>query len=1224
MERQILSAQKEDFESPTEKFFMQKQFNDMLDRLQKCSTYQTELEEQLTLCMNCINGLSSRATDILNLWNPTLFSEEAGEVDVFNELKRLQEILVNLKDEENNIEKPLTPLEKKLTDDYNECFLELEQVRAQKELLSKENTEIKKKLVDESNKLKNTDTLVNTLRTDTDCLMEKLLQKNSELSKLKERVVELERFNTEVEKSICVPSLDISVKKENETESIKTIIDSEISQDRNSEILRLNEIIEERNLEIIKYRQFEEEITLENERLQQSLVSIVKAEQKSTESQTEIPDNENKNKNSSMINKSEDKDAEISKLSKIIEDNTISIMKHQQLEMEMKKQIEELQQCLNSINEIERISQECQTDINLVCEKKDDLRFDQTEEISRLTKIIEERTVEISNYKQKEEQMMEEINRLQNVEIIEKKSQESQTVDSENREEHTDTDTYSEKSRISKLEEVLQEKTIEISKYVQNEEMMANEIKRLQLCLENAVNNIVKISQESQTEEIYNEILQKDVIIDFNEDKSNEISGLMEIIQLKSADIERYKQSEEEMKRKIEELQECVDNMIKIEKVSTDSQTDVHECHNTDSNLEGNNEISILSNIVQERTRDIEKCKQIEEELRTEMTQLVHRLESIQKVEKVSKESKECQTAVFVKEIHEVDNNQEEDTKTNKQNDQSQNYLDNISEFNKSSTKYKSESVLAHQPTESDSYQAKDFENSEQPDAIQKIILEIENYKLMERHIRKEIEQLEHSLERLQSVAQIAAENQNISVTYKRDITGIDLGNKNNDCTLKLIGEIRNEIVPCEQIEEKTKNENEKFQSYLEPISEQVAQDCQANLHFDNEQQNIDMNIEKDNEISKLSQLVEEKALEIVRYKQWEEEIRKENERLQKLIDDAPKVDKLTQEIQTEINYENYDNEKIALELEMSNQIKAYQEEIKTLKQYVDISREKINSTEELTTKVNLLNSELTDKLKEIEQLNSMNSVLKDGIDEKTNDISKLQQNFDIKIQELEEKINIIVLERNELKDKIESVYSSKLTESFEKEAENLRVIVDKLKKENNILRKRIELIETEGSKVNLSMHESINLSTTLLKSNSVIAADNVNHSVMLEKLVEQVESTSPVATEKNENVPSENSFVKPADKIKVEPSVPAPTESKEPLVYNDDKSFVKPLNKNYDVETSSIFANLTYFDNMEVSQSFTQDFTGLITGIDESKDTSNISMKIDNSQVTFFNFILY
>ena len=67
MERQMLSAQKEDFESPTEKIFIQKQLSDMLGRLQKYTTYQTELEEQLTLCMNCINRLSSRATDILDL-----------------------------------------------------------------------------------------------------------------------------------------------------------------------------------------------------------------------------------------------------------------------------------------------------------------------------------------------------------------------------------------------------------------------------------------------------------------------------------------------------------------------------------------------------------------------------------------------------------------------------------------------------------------------------------------------------------------------------------------------------------------------------------------------------------------------------------------------------------------------------------------------------------------------------------------------------------------------------------------------------------------------------------------------------------------------------------------------------------------------------------------------------------------------------------------------------
>ncbi|CAB0038824.1 unnamed protein product, partial [Trichogramma brassicae] len=165
-------------------------------------------------------GLSTKIPDILELWKPNIFNEEGGEVDTFAELKKLERILEDLENEASHGEPKLTALEKKLTDDYNECAEELKQVQVQKELLITENLELKQDLLKESDKQKKNEGLMQNLRVDTDCLMAKLIEKNNELSKLKERVVELEKSNSEMSASFV---MDTSVTSESgfNTSSVK-------------------------------------------------------------------------------------------------------------------------------------------------------------------------------------------------------------------------------------------------------------------------------------------------------------------------------------------------------------------------------------------------------------------------------------------------------------------------------------------------------------------------------------------------------------------------------------------------------------------------------------------------------------------------------------------------------------------------------------------------------------------------------------------------------------------------------------------------------------------------------------------------------------------------------------------------------------------------------------------------------------------------------------------
>ncbi|XP_058798615.1 centromere-associated protein E-like [Phymastichus coffea] len=1084
-------AEESNFESPAEKIFLENQIETLHKRLEKYSIYQTELEEQATLSLSCIYHLSTKVPNILELWKPKIFSEEKGEIDILSELKYLLNLLTSLKNEQQ-----LTSLEKKLSFEYNECLQELEQIKSQNELLATENNELQNKLADESNKLKEANMRIKNLANDTDCLMANLLQKDTELANLKEKMVKLERVVDEMNKSTNESALEIVTEKGTDV-SFKLNITTDAHFDRDAEIARLNEMIEEKTNEITKLRKFEKEIKIENECLQESLNKVVNIDLQSTECQTEkFPESDSQVEN------------QMSQLDAIIQEKTLCITHHQQIEMEMKHKIEDLQKCLDAFTKIDKTSQECQTVEELQPENSNNIVVNQNEhsDILKLSKLVKEKDVEIINCKQVHEQLRKEIKQLEIAVLDAKTDQQYSTqtfhfnLDQEDNNIKIDSDKG---SQICRLEDIIKEQSLEITCCKQSEVKANMLIEKLQHCL--------KDSDEQEKNKNENIQTANDPF-DLHKNKDSEISKLLEIIQLKSSEIENYKQSEEELLIEIEQLKEQLKKTQSSENMTEIIMNEIID-----------NRVLEMTEIVQSQNTDIEKYKHEQEKSEKEIQQL-------------------------------------------------QDHLDKIIQIKPAFIEFQTESVY---DKEIKLLEEKDKKILNQQDLIHHKTIEIKQYKQLEQHMKEKIEKLMQSLN-TKEIEQSSTETDEISRLST------------------LIEEKDHEISHCKQIEQELETEIERLRATSAQMILAKPHSTQNFEIADDQMMHVDE--DKDDEVSKLLAIVYEKTFEITKRQQVQEELEKELKKLRqcRYSINAPKQTE-NQEIQTEKDL-YYDNEKIAEELEMSNnKIKNYQDEIEILKQQInDLTSFVANTNSKSEETISFFEKELNSKITDLRELESLNSELQKCIDRKTEEMVDMQQSFNSKVSELEQKLETVLLERNELKEKVDAGLAKTLKHDFEENTANLKNLVEKLKSENEELKHLAKLFEA-NRKINSSIN-ALNVSGTLSKCNMSVADSTTSPNI--KSNMSKTDTTKEVEA----NLLDADNFVKPSC-VTVEETELVRDSSK----VND---FAKAqINKN-ELESSSIFANQTYFDNMEVGQSFAQNFTGI--GFDESKDVSNISTNID------------
>uniref|UniRef100_A0ABD2XNB7 Kinesin motor domain-containing protein n=1 Tax=Trichogramma kaykai TaxID=54128 RepID=A0ABD2XNB7_9HYME len=1017
LEKQILSDDRTDGSSQSETIFLKNQVDGLIKRLEQKNNYQTELEEQLMLCLTCIKGLSTKIPDILELWKPNIFNEEGGEIDTFAELKKLERILEDLENKASHGEPKLTALEKKLTDDYNECAEELKQVQVQKELLITENLELKQDLIKESDKQKKNEGLMQNLRVDTDCLMAKLIEKNNELSKLKERVVELEKSNSEMVQTISLNKLE---------ESFTLVDTSDIKNESTGKMV-----------------------------------------------------SETENSDESPLKR------EISELSQIIEEKNSSIEEYQRTEANMNLKIQELQNCL---------------------EKLQNSTQNETNKMENLSKIIEDQAVEINQYKKIEEDMKKEMEELQKTLLI-----------------------YKEKDlEISNLQNIIKEKSEEISKYLQFEEETKKEIEYLKQCINNS-------SQAKQVSEEYqiNSNLSSNYQIE-----NIDISELQALIQTKSFEIEKYQTSEMELKLEIEQMKKALENLKNTEiNTSSNSQTEylslnfdklknVQECEL---------KIAELLQVINDKTNEIETFTETEKHLRNEIETFTDREKYLRN------------------EIERLENC--------------------LTEFNEKLCDATKQNTVSSD---------KDDECIAHLQKMQEQALEIEQYKQTVTEMQEELQSLQVTLATMANTESIKEKES--TITELSEIL------KEKESEIDYLKRLAND--------EKMKNENlqQLIKSDDESLTESVSKLVDAE------------------EISRLSSILDEKLLSLSQYKKSEEELRNQMELLRKEKSDI------------------HESEKMAMELTASEKLKIYEEEIEILKKQSDLNEElkskvdlltndietKLKTIEdlnslnaklqldldskvnEMTEKNQLLVNDIEMKLQTIEDLNSLNAKLQLDLDSKVNEMTEIKHTLETKIKELEQKQNIVMTEKNELLEKINNLQSNDISKlkDLETELADLNIIVDCLRLENDNLKKRCSDFEKMSSKINSSLVTNEKPKTTEtpleLITDSVIESSPKS----IEQHVAADNEVQECSTNVNDLVEVDNNTKKPQVEMMTDPqNVPAKTN-----VIDTPQLSTKKL----ELESSSIFANQTYFDNMSM---MTDDCTGYIgTEITETIDMTVFS----------------
>ncbi|XP_014207511.1 kinesin-related protein 4 [Copidosoma floridanum] len=1023
LEKQVLRAEKLNFDLPDDEILdQQSKIDDLTQALEMSNKYQAQIEEKLTVSINCINELCLKVPDVYDLWKP-LISEgkKADPNNTVGDLNQLLEILKNSNNQQNGTTAS-NALHEQLTNDYNECVKKLESVESHKKSLIKENSELKSKLAGESTKLQSMSDLVKSLKNDTDCLMEKLIQKNDELIKIKDRVVELERIHSEFEKSTLTSISEDFLEKETES-NVPTKLDQVLS----NEVAKMDE--NDQWIEVSKYKNLEEEMKLENERLQQVIDEFTNRGKKSVDSQTESVSNDISN------------DTQILKLSELIEEKTSSIANYQQIEIEMKEKIVQLQSCLEKLDKKDNLSEQSSSENAVSCDKDSNLILkQQQEELSKTIEEIETLPLLVDN---RETIIGSEEPKFDKDKLI--------------------FDVTESNLKVVTLEAIIEEKNKEIEKLKQLEEYRIKEIESLKLQLNDSHDS--KQTEDSQ-------------VADIPDSCNNKTSELLEVIELKSSEIKKYQESEEELKKEISRLKDSLEDMEKIIKEHEKSiaKKSSEKVSQEEVNQEKDDEILKLKEDLQEKILDIEKYKQTEKELNSKISRLQESFDDLEKNEKVSEKSLiESQGS---DETHRVNMIQEKDVQ-----------ISNLSEI------------------------------------IREKSLEIEQLLQSEQEKSKEIEDLKQRLESDQVLS-----NHVISDGMEvMEVGNIEMGT--GDC--------------------------------------------------------------KVTEINRLHSIIAKKSLEITNYQDSEQKMKKEIERLRQRLDDASREYQTSQLTQKE--KATAGDEKETDESKMRNQIKTYLEEIETLRQDVDAT--KIES-EKFEASATSLRDEVTANIKEIDELKSLNSDLKKIIDEKTTEITSLNRDFENKFEDLEKKHDVILLERDELKEKLDSVISTELNEGLENEIINLQTVIENLRADNHHLRKRVEALDTEFNK-STSMKSCMDTMC-----DSAIALESEIKEPINETVKQEVDTKSMEVS----------SFIKPENtRIEIKESKPTPVIPSTPVTGSDDK---KPLSQ-LELETSSIFANNTYFDNLEDGQSIVHDSASMVAGFDVSNMTESIdALKIKKEMV--------
>jgi hypothetical protein len=759
-----------------------------------------------------------------------------------------------------------------------------------------------------------------------------------------------------------------------------------------------------------------------------------------------------------------------------------------------------------------------------------------------------------------------------------------------------------------KLNEIIQAKELEITKYQQNEEAMKIENESLKKALD-ATSKTVQTSKECQTEIILNDQVQhneqKSWSNEISHQQNDSISKFSTLIQEPDNNIEYYQRSTEQMKKKIEELQQCLDTN-KIERISQECQTEYFlYCDNQENLLvEENKDIKIskLLKIIEQNKFEIEKYKEILEE--TKKVELSEVNMSIINEKRLFKES--------------LNNNYEENKSNNnliKDNEVSR--LENIIE--KSNKEVESlQFSLSNKLSEQDAFingysqNKKSYEKLEESKQLQE---GLKNNEVDEKVVECE---MEHSVRKCENNS-VCEEQITECIFDNNKQSEIDFNNSKLNKEIISIEESEFAHKICEEEKIKSIIYEEDYIDAVKDISKKFK-DCPTEyISNSSEHINVDINEVKNNEIYRLSKIIDEQSLQITMYKQLEENLRKEIECSKQSTDHLITIKHLSQEIQTEVF--DYDNEKIEY----------YQEQIATL----------VTKNEEFETKLVSLNNELIIKIEDIEKLGSLINELKNEIIKKTHEMSNLKENVELKVQNLEQKINIIELERNELKTKINYISSKDLIQDFKKEDNDSKTNLDLSKLENKKSNEHVEILKTlSNDEFNLSItnHENLVMRSPL-KPSTIALKDNTNSFITTPTKLSEILSMSsisdsvkspdlksvanhqPVSMDKLDvnltALMDSDNFLKPANVSIMEQKDSSMKLNLSPTVSND-KKLIKSLNKNFELESSSIFANNTYFDEMEFSQTFIQNSTTLFTANEESKNISNISTNINIQLVRF------
>ncbi|KAJ8676006.1 hypothetical protein QAD02_011792 [Eretmocerus hayati] len=529
----------------TEEFNTLREFTTLEKQLFSVHTTSFESPSEKIYFLNRVDELIAKYIE-----NQSVENTKDG-ADFIQELEILREYLVVPSEELNIEDDGLTLLEKQLTNDFNKCIQELELIRSERDQFENENLEMRKKLLDESNRLKSAEEVIKRLSGDTDCLMEKVLLKDKELANLREKVVQLEDLCKKMESHVLDVELQSDAENVNEPPSSSV---TNQSQEKDSEISRLREVLAENVREIEKLKKYEKTVELENEKLEQNFGAISKVEQISVECQTDEISCSSTQDTPKLLPNTTQGD-EISKLTDVIQNQNALISNHQKTEMDMQEKIESLQQQLDLLTRIESTSIERETEIT-DCKNNSSSIQDQ-EESQQSSHVSQEEIYELLNLNPGENSLKEKLKFLKETESLGEVQTNSVLTQAEflhAAEEGVSLETYLKKDEhICRLQTIILEKDLAI-------EDSRKAIEELQTQLQKVLGSDKSQSQETDNVHCRN-FLDRSMMTEAINDTCHDKNELLQMIQSQSEQIKEYENSHRAMQEEIENLQNIIQSL---------------------------------------------------------------------------------------------------------------------------------------------------------------------------------------------------------------------------------------------------------------------------------------------------------------------------------------------------------------------------------------------------------------------------------------------------------------------------------------------------------------------------------------------------------------------------------------------------------------------------------------------------------------------------------------